>query len=201
MPELERDHRRPAAIPDTTEAPRVQGFSLHGARGTRTPDLLGAIQAVTRLNQGDLQHFWCSKRLNHVPKFVRNLRDFSGVLARERLGVAKTCDGPRHSPYRRAASSSGAGGADGALVVSDPAWARRSRLRREATMLASVVTSSTATMVISETAVEICGTPWSWIWANSRTSLTPMNARTAARPVERNTSRAAGARAAQMRSP
>jgi hypothetical protein len=31
-------------MPETTEAPRVQGFLDDGARGTRTPDLLGAIQ-------------------------------------------------------------------------------------------------------------------------------------------------------------
>jgi hypothetical protein len=34
----------------TTEALRVQGFSLDGARGTRTPDLLGAIQALFQLS-------------------------------------------------------------------------------------------------------------------------------------------------------
>ena len=48
MPEMERDHRRLQAILETTEAPRVQGFLDSGARGTRTPDLLGAIQADAR---------------------------------------------------------------------------------------------------------------------------------------------------------
>src|SRR5215211_4797831 len=42
---MERDHRRFARIPETAEARRVQGFLDNGARGTRTPDLLGAIQA------------------------------------------------------------------------------------------------------------------------------------------------------------
>ena len=47
---MERDHRRFLAIPETTEAPRVQGFLDSGARGTRTLDLLGAIQALSQLS-------------------------------------------------------------------------------------------------------------------------------------------------------
>ena len=47
---MERDHRRFAAIPETRDAPRVQGFLEHGAKGTRTPDLLGAIQALSQLS-------------------------------------------------------------------------------------------------------------------------------------------------------
>ena len=47
---MERDHRRWPGIPETTEAPRVQGFLANGARGTRTPDLLGAIQALSQLS-------------------------------------------------------------------------------------------------------------------------------------------------------
>jgi len=50
VPEMERDRRRFAAIPETTEAPAVQELRRSGARGTRTPDLLGAIQALARRN-------------------------------------------------------------------------------------------------------------------------------------------------------
>jgi hypothetical protein len=34
----------------TPEAPQLQGFCADGARGTRTPDLLGAIQALSQLS-------------------------------------------------------------------------------------------------------------------------------------------------------
>jgi hypothetical protein len=47
---MERDHRPFLPIPETREAPRVQGFLEDGARGTRTPDLLGAIQALSQLS-------------------------------------------------------------------------------------------------------------------------------------------------------
>ena len=40
----------PATTPKTTEAPPKQGFRSDGARGTRTPDLLGAIQALSQLS-------------------------------------------------------------------------------------------------------------------------------------------------------
>jgi transposase InsO family protein len=42
--EKERDHRRFPAIPQRTKPQHVQGLRNDGARGTRTPDLLGAIQ-------------------------------------------------------------------------------------------------------------------------------------------------------------
>ena len=56
--------RSPAiqASPQTTEASRVQGFSLHGARGTRTPDLLGAIQALSQLSYSPGWAAKCSPR-------------------------------------------------------------------------------------------------------------------------------------------
>jgi hypothetical protein len=53
VPEMERDHWRFQGIPQTTEAPRVQGFSLDGARETRTPDLLGAIQQLGAGNRAE----------------------------------------------------------------------------------------------------------------------------------------------------
>jgi hypothetical protein len=45
VPEMEREHRRFRQRPETTK-PRMQGLRGDGARGTRTPDLLGAIQAL-----------------------------------------------------------------------------------------------------------------------------------------------------------
>src|SRR5215218_1616276 len=44
VPEMERDHWRCAATPETTKPPHVQELRRSGARGTRTPDLLGTIQ-------------------------------------------------------------------------------------------------------------------------------------------------------------
>jgi hypothetical protein len=38
------------ANPSTTKPPRMQGLRNDGARGTRTPDLLGAIQALSQLS-------------------------------------------------------------------------------------------------------------------------------------------------------
>jgi len=55
VPEMERDDRRLRAIPQTTKAPRVQGVRRNGARGTRTPDLLGAIQDAEPLNMACLR--------------------------------------------------------------------------------------------------------------------------------------------------
>jgi hypothetical protein len=51
--ETERDRRRSAAISKTTKASRMQGFLDDGARGTRTPDLLGAIQHPRCENAGE----------------------------------------------------------------------------------------------------------------------------------------------------
>ncbi len=57
--------------------------------------------------------------------------------------------------------------------------------RRVARRLATVVTASTAAITISESPVEISGTESLCRWANSSTSLRPMNARIAASPVDR----------------
>jgi hypothetical protein len=51
---MERDHRRLAALPQTTKPLQVQGLRRSGARGTRTPDLLGAIQAAKLVDFGYL---------------------------------------------------------------------------------------------------------------------------------------------------
>ena len=41
---------RSADVPMKRERPAIAGFSADGARGTRTPDLLGAIQALSQLS-------------------------------------------------------------------------------------------------------------------------------------------------------
>src|SRR5437660_9431953 len=48
VPEMEGDHRRFRRRFETTEATHVQRLRTSGARGTRTPDLLGAIQPSCR---------------------------------------------------------------------------------------------------------------------------------------------------------
>jgi hypothetical protein len=50
VPETERGPRRQASSTKTTKPLQVQGLHLDGARGTRTPDLLGAIQALSQLS-------------------------------------------------------------------------------------------------------------------------------------------------------
>jgi hypothetical protein len=37
-------------VPGEGESPVITGLSVYGARGTRTPDLLGAIQALSQLS-------------------------------------------------------------------------------------------------------------------------------------------------------
>jgi hypothetical protein len=51
------------------------------------------------------------------------------------------------------------------------------------------VSASTVTITASEAPVEIPGIESCWRWAKWNTSLTPMNARMAASPVDRYTSR------------
>ena len=41
---------RSAEVPGEGESPVITGLSVYGARGTRTPDLLGAIQALSQLS-------------------------------------------------------------------------------------------------------------------------------------------------------
>ena len=62
MPETERNSRRFRAHPRTTEPPLTQGFRNDGARGTRTPDLLGAIQALSQLSYSPGWIADCSRR-------------------------------------------------------------------------------------------------------------------------------------------
>jgi hypothetical protein len=46
VPELRADIYGSRSIPSPQEAPRVQGSCPSGARGTRTPDLLGAMRPL-----------------------------------------------------------------------------------------------------------------------------------------------------------
>ena len=48
VPELRADICGSLSIPSTQEARRVQGSCSSGARGTRTPDLLGAIKRLRK---------------------------------------------------------------------------------------------------------------------------------------------------------
>jgi hypothetical protein len=41
---------RSAAVAKGRKGPVLSGYSGYGARGTRTPDLLGAIQALSQLS-------------------------------------------------------------------------------------------------------------------------------------------------------
>ena len=69
--------------------PRRSRGSRSGARGTRTPDLLGAIQAACCLNVACLQEVHGACVLVGPRIVVRNLRGFARVLARGGLRVAK----------------------------------------------------------------------------------------------------------------
>ena len=63
------------------DPPRLQGFCSYGARGTRTPDLLGAIQALSQLSYspvnvrhagaGDLSSVVAEQRVAHAVWFGR----------------------------------------------------------------------------------------------------------------------------------
>ena len=73
--------------PETRE-PHAMRSQADGARGTRTPDLLGAIQAARRLNSTALQAFPQSRGRSAGPKLIRILRHFAGVSARDGPHVA-----------------------------------------------------------------------------------------------------------------
>jgi hypothetical protein len=66
VPETERNSGRFRANPRTTEPPHMQGFRNDGARGTRTPDLLGAIQALSQLSYSPGWIADCSRRAHRT---------------------------------------------------------------------------------------------------------------------------------------
>ena len=78
----------PARAPLKRRNPHACGGSSRWSWGTRTPDLLGAIQGACRSNSGYLQGIHCLDVWFARPKFVRTLRHFGGVLARRGLRVA-----------------------------------------------------------------------------------------------------------------
>jgi hypothetical protein len=66
-----------------------------------------------------------------------------------------------------------------------PACARAVGSRRDLTRLATLVTASTTPMTARDTAVVISGTRGLRSWPQCRISLTPMNAKMSARPLDR----------------
>jgi hypothetical protein len=70
-------------------AAALASWGMRMSSGTRTGDLLGAIQGAQRLNVAILQGDSGDKRQRDVSEIVRNLRDFPRVLARGGVHVAK----------------------------------------------------------------------------------------------------------------
>jgi len=90
--------RATGATPPDARKPAPQPGSPSGASRTRTGGLLGAIHDASELNVPNLQGVWRSGIRSGVAKLIRNLRDFSGVLPRGTLHVAKLGRGRNAAP-------------------------------------------------------------------------------------------------------
>jgi hypothetical protein len=85
--------RAASATPPDASKPASEVASRSGASRTRTGDLLGAIQGAHHVNVAILQGYLRDDRQTSVPKIIRSLREFTRVLARGGVRVAKPPDG------------------------------------------------------------------------------------------------------------
>jgi hypothetical protein len=74
--------------------------SHDGARGTRTPDLLGAIQRVLEASLACAQGILAQTTVDGDPPNVRSLRELRGVSSREQARVMKLA-ARVHAPVER----------------------------------------------------------------------------------------------------